>query len=212
MKIAIVGAAGWIGNEILQEAKSRGHKIIALVRDPSKITDTDIEVRPFDITDNSQSLTQATQDADVVVSAISGRHNNDHSIFSTAASRYLSQLPESSVNRLVWVGGAGSLEVAPGVKLIDTENFPEEYRAEAKGMGEALKVFNTSNSNLNWTFISPAALLFPGEKTGSYQTGKEQLLVDDQGESKISASDYALAFVDELEQALYPQMRICVAY
>ena len=79
-------------------------------------------------------------------------------------------------------------------------------------MGEALKVFNTSNSNLNWTFISPAALLFPGEKTGSYQTGKEQLLVDDQGESKISASDYALAFVDELEQALYPQMRICVAY
>ncbi|NQZ30130.1 MAG: NAD(P)-dependent oxidoreductase [Oceanospirillaceae bacterium] len=212
MKIAIIGAAGWIGNEVLQEAKSRGHQIIALVRDPSKITQSDVEVRAFDITDNSQSLAAAVLDADVVVSSVSGRHNNDHSIFSIAAKRYLTELPQSSVNRLVWVGGAGSLEVAPGVQLVNTEHFPEEYKAEALGMGDALKVFKQSDSRLNWTFISPAAVLFPGEKSGHYRTGKDQLLVDSAGDSKISGSDFAVALVDEIESAQNPQQRICVAY
>jgi len=212
MKIAIIGAAGWIGNEVLQQAKSRGHQIIALVRDPSKIDDPEIEVRAFDITDSNQSLTTATQGADVVVSSVSGRHNNDHSIYSTAAARYLSELPDSQIERLVWVGGAGSLEIAPGVELVSSKDFPPEYKDEALGMGKALTVFQQSDSPLNWTFISPAALLFPGEKLGTYRTGKNQLLVDDNGESKISATDYAVALVDEIEQAQYPKQRFCVAY
>lgn len=212
MKIAIIGAAGWIGNEVLQEAKSRGHEIIALVRDPAKINDDQVQVRKFDITDSHLSLADAVQDADVIVSTVSGRHNNDHSIFSKGAKRLLAELPSTNVNRLVWVGGAGSLEIAPGVTLISSEHFPEEYKAEAQGMGEALTVFKTSYSSVNWTFISPAAILFPGEKTGNYRTGKDQLLVDSAGDSKISGSDYAVALVDEIENAQHPQQRICVAY
>jgi len=212
MKIAIIGAAGWIGNEVLVEAKSRGHQVIALVRDPAKITDNQVEVRQFDITDTKLSLADAVQGADVVVSTVSGRHNGDHSIFSTAATRLLNELPETLVNRLVWVGGAGSLEIAPGVPLISSEHFPEEYKAEAQGMSEALDLFRASDSSVNWTFISPAANIFPGEKTGTYRTGKDQLLVDEKGESNISASDYAIALVDEIASAKNPQQRICVAY
>ncbi|MCP4326214.1 MAG: NAD(P)-dependent oxidoreductase [Psychromonas sp.] len=212
MKIAIVGAAGWIGNEVLQEAKYRGHEVIALVRNTEKITDTDVEVRQFDITNQQNSLADAVAGADLVVSAVSGRHDGDHSIFKRAAARYLTELPETQTNRLIWVGGAGSLEVAPGIRLVSTPNFPEEYKAESIGMGDALELFLNTNSQLNWTFISPAAELFPGEKQASYRIGKDQLLVDEQGNSQISGADYAFALMDELEQGLYPKQRIAVAY
>jgi len=212
MKIAIIGAAGWIGNAVLQEAKIRGHEIIALVRHPEKITDTDIEVRQFDITKQQNSLADAVAGADIVVSAVSGRHDGDHSIFKKAATRYLSELTQTQASRLIWVGGAGSLQVAPGITLVSTPNFPEEYKAESIAMGDALEVFLNTNSKLNWTFISPAAELFPGEKQASYRIGKDQLLVDKQGNSKISGADYAFALLDELEQGLYPKQRIAVAY
>lgn len=212
MKIAIVGAAGWLGNEVLQEAKKRGHHLVALVREPSKIKDKDIEVRQFDITDETQSLANAVAGADIVVSSVSGRHNGDHSIFAKAAERYLSELPQTDAARLVWVGGAGSLEVAPGVKLVSAPQFPEEYKAEALGMSDALDAFRASSSPLNWTFISPAALIYPGEQRKQYRVGKDQLLTDEQGESKISAADYAFALLDVIEQNRYPRERIGVAY
>ena len=212
MKIAIVGAAGWVGNEVLQEAKRRGHELIALVRDPAKVADKAIEVRQFDITDPNSSLAEAVAGAEVIVSSVSGRHDGDQSIFAKAAQRYLAELPKTDASRLVWVGGAGSLEVAPGVKLLCSADFPEEYKSEAIGMGEALEVFQQSSSVLNWTFISPAALLFPGEKQVAYRVGKEQLLTDAHGQSKISVADYAIALMDVLENNLYPKQRIGVAY
>ncbi|OUS35573.1 NAD-dependent dehydratase ['Osedax' symbiont bacterium Rs2_46_30_T18] len=212
MKIAIVGAAGWVGNEVLQEAKRRGHELIALVRDPGKVTETDIEVRKFDISDANSSLAAAVAGAEVIVSSVSGRHDGDQSIFARAAQRYLAELPDTDADRLVWVGGAGSLEVAPGVPLVSSPAFPEEYRAEAVGMGKALEVFQRSSSTLNWTFISPAALLFPADKQAPYRVGKDQLLSDAQGESKISVADYAVALMDVLESNLYPKQRIGVAY
>lgn len=212
MKIAIVGAAGWLGNEVLQEAKKRGHEVIALVRDPSKILDEDIEVRQFDITDYAQSLAAVVSGVDVVVSSVSGRHNGDHSIFAKAAERYLSELPKTDAAKLVWVGGAGSLEVAPGVKLVSVPQFPAEYKDEAQGMSQALEVFRGSDSPLDWTFISPAANLFSGEQRKQYRVGKDQLLTDNQGESKISASDYAWALLDVVENNAYPRQRIGVAY
>ena len=212
MKIAIVGAAGWVGNEVLQEAKRRGHQLIALVRDPDKVTETDIEVRKFDISDANSSLAEAVAGAEVIVSSVSGRHDGDQTIFVKAAQRYLAELSDTDAVRLVWVGGAGSLEVAPGVELVSSVDFPEDYKAEALGMGKALEVFQRSNSGLNWTFISPAALLFPGEKQAPYRVGKDQLLTDAQGESKISVADYAVALMDVVESNLYPKQRIGVAY
>lgn len=212
MKIAIVGAAGWLGSEVLQEAKKRGHQVIALVRNPSKIADNEIEVRQFDVTDSAHSLADAVAGADVVVSSVSGRHNGDHSIFAKAAQRYLTELPQTDVAKLVWVGGAGSLEVAPGVKLVSVPQFPAEYKEEALGMSDALDVFRASDSALNWTFISPAAIIFPGEQRKQYRVGNDQLLTDEQGESKISASDYAWALMDILEQNVHVRQRVGVAY
>ncbi|NRB40684.1 MAG: NAD(P)H-binding protein [Pseudomonadales bacterium] len=212
MDIAIVGAAGWIGNAVLQEALIRGHKVTALVRDPRKITTADVNITQFDINDTTHSLADAVSNSEVVVSALSGRHNGDHSIFSTAATRYLSQLTQTHAKRLLFVGGAGSLEVAPGVKLVSTAAFPKEYKEESLAMDEALTLFLNTSSPLNWTFISPAAELFQGEKRGVYQLGKDKLLTDDEGNSRISAADYAVALVDELERGIYPKQRIAVAY
>ncbi|RJE77185.1 NAD-dependent dehydratase [Pseudoalteromonas sp. MSK9-3] len=212
MNIAIVGAAGWLGNEILQEAKRRGHKIIALVRDPAKIKDTDVDVRSFDVTDQTNSLADAVSGADVVISSVSGRSNGDHTIFAKAAQRYLNELPSTEVSKLIWVGGAGSLEVAPGVKLVTVPDFPAEYKEEALGMSDALDVFQNTSSDLNWTFVSPAAIIFPGEQTQKYRIGQDALLTDENGDSKISDSDYAWALLDILEKNLQPKQRIGVAY
>ncbi|MBE7214283.1 NAD(P)-dependent oxidoreductase [Shewanella benthica] len=212
MKIAVIGASGWIGSHIVTEAKNRGHQVIALVREPAKITDTDIEVRRLDLLNKQADLATAVKGADVVISAIGGRAAGNHGIVSKTAEKLLSELPHANIERLLWVGGAGSLEVAPNVQLVDTPEFPAEYHTESIEMGKALEVFRQSTSPINWTFISPAALIFPGEKQARYRVGGDQLLLDVQGNSKITVSDYALAMIDELETGKYPRQRIGVAY
>ena len=212
MNVAILGASGWIGNTIANEAKSRGHHVVALVRDPSKLEGSDFEVRRFDLQDNQADLNQALDGVDALIISIGGRASGQHDIVKHTAQTLLTQLPSSGVNRLLWVGGAGSLEVAPGVSLISTPEFPSEYKAEATAQGEALAVFKHSNSPVNWTFISPAAEIFPGDAFGQYRIGAEQLLTDNEGHSRISVSDYAKAMIDELEAGQFPQQRIGVAY
>lgn len=110
------------------------------------------------------------------------------------------------------MGGAGSLEVAPGVTLLSLPQFPEAYKAEATAQGEALALFRASNSVLNWTFISPAAEIYPGARSGQYRIGGNSLLSDSDGNSRISVQDYAVAMIDEAEKGAYPQQRIGVAY
>lgn len=212
MKIAVLGASGWIGNHIVNEAKARGHEVVALVRDTNKIEDPSLEVHQFDLLDSNADLAQATKGVDAVISAIGGRAAGNHEIVRNTAQKLLAELPTAGINRLLWVGGAGSLEVAPGVELVTVPEFPAEYKDEAGAMGEALGVFRTSNGELNWTFISPAAEIFPGEKQAPYRIGGEQLLVDGKGASRISVSDYAVAMIDELEAGKYPSQRIGVAY
>lgn len=212
MKIAILGATGWIGSTIANEAKSRGHHVIALARDPSKLEESDFEVRQFDLSNNQTDLTAAINGADAMITSIGGRAQGNHEIVNQTAEKLLTQLPQAGVNRLVWVGGAGSLEVAPGVSLVSTPEFPADYKAEALAQGEALETFKASNSSVNWTFVSPAAEIFPGETLGQYRVGGDQLVVDSQGKSRISVTDYAKAIIDELEAGQYPQQRIGVAY
>lgn len=212
MKVAILGASGWIGNTIAYEAKSRGHDVIALVRNPNKLEGSGFDVRSFDLHSNQVNLNKALAGADALITSIGGRASGNHHIVKQTAQTLLSQLPTTGVNRLLWVGGAGSLEVSPGVSLISTPQFPSEYKAEATAQGEALAVFKQSNSSVNWTFISPAAEIFPGDALGQYRIGGEQLLTDNEGHSRISVSDYAKAMVDELEAGQFPQQRIGVAY
>jgi hypothetical protein len=117
----------------------------------------------------------------------------------------------AGLKRLVVVGGAGSLEVAPGKQLVDTEGFPDVYKAVALAHRDALAFYRTV-SDLDWTFFSPAALIAPGERTGTFRTGTDTLLVDAEGNSRISAEDYAVAFVDELEQGRFIRKIATVAY
>jgi uncharacterized protein len=110
----------------------------------------------------------------------------------------------------VIVGGAGSLEVAPGVRLMDTPEFPDEFKAEARQGADALAFFR-SISDLDWTYVSPAAFIHPGERTGQYRLGGDQLMVNDDGNSEISAEDYAIAIGDLVEQGTHPRARVGIS-
>ncbi|RTE64561.1 NAD-dependent epimerase/dehydratase family protein [Amphritea opalescens] len=208
MNIAILGASGWIGSTIAAEAAERGHNVIGLARDSSKLADTIATKHDFDI--QKDDISNVIDDADVLIVAIGGRAKGNHEIVPASAKKLLAA--STSLNRLVWVGGAGSLEVAPGVQLISIPEFPAEFKDEGLAQGEALEVFKNSDSTVNWTFVSPAAEIFPGEKTGQYRVGGDQLLSDAEGNCKISVQDYAVGLLDEVESGAHPQQRICLAY
>lgn len=213
MKLAIIGATGWIGSTLVAEAHSRGHEVIAIARDSGKIAASAVEKRSFDLTaGDSASLAAAVAGADLVIASIGGRAAGNHEMVAASAQRLLSELPAAGINRLLWVGGAGSLEVAPGVTLLSLPEFPDAYKDEATAQGEALAVFRNSDSAVNWTFISPAAEIFPGERSGNYRTGGDSLISDADGNSRISVQDYAVALIDEAEKNAHPKQRIGVAY
>ncbi|MFO4721059.1 NAD(P)-dependent oxidoreductase [Vibrio cholerae] len=212
MKVAILGASGWIGSHLAAEAKMRGHEVVAVVRDPAKVTLKGVAVQQLDILNLESSLKSVLEGVDAVIASIGGRAAGNHEMVAKTAQRLLNELPQAGVARLLWVGGAGSLEVAPGVKLVTVPGFPEEYKGEALAQGEALEVFRASNSDVNWTFVSPAAEIFPGDKQGQYRVGGDQLQTDSEGNSRISVADYAVALIDELEYAEHPHQRIGVAY
>ena len=212
MHIALIGATGFIGSAILQEALARGHRVTALVTRPERLpAHPQLVARKVDVLDTAALTTQLTG-ADAVISAFSGHARHDvfdyymqgfHSII--AATR------AAGVARLLVVGGAGSLEVAPGVQVLDTPSFPAQWRATAEGAREALKTLRAS-SGLAWTMLSPSAEIAPGERTGRFRLGTDQLLVDDTGRSHISVEDYAVAMVDELEQARHTGRRFTAGY
>jgi len=212
MKIALFGATGMIGQRILQEAVSRGHSVTAIVRDPSKITDTNpsITAAKGDVLDPKE-VAELVAEADAVVSAISpGAGSND--IYIPAVNSLTAGLTEAGVKRILFVGGAGSLEVAPGVQLVDAPDFPEIYKARALAMRDELEYIRTSDLDLDWTYVSPSAVISPGERTGKFRVGGDQLLVDAAGKSSISAEDFAVAVVDEIEKAEHVKERITVGY
>ncbi|CAH9049601.1 hypothetical protein PSECIP111951_00352 [Pseudoalteromonas holothuriae] len=211
MKIAVIGATGWIGSTVVKEALERGHHVIAVSRQALMLEHKNLKARELDLLANS-GFAHALSGAEVVISAIGGRALGNHEIVANTAAALLHELPQIGIKRLIWVGGAGSLVLENGELLLSQPEFPKEYKDEAIAQGQALKVFQDSKSTLNWVFVSPAAQIFPGERTGFYRIGGEQLLVDNEGNSKISVQDYAKALIDEVEEAQYQYQRIGVAY
>jgi putative NADH-flavin reductase len=213
MKIALFGATGSIGSRILEEALQRGHEVTAIVREPSKLpaTDPKLQVVPGDITD-ANSYLPAVHGVDAVVISVSPRGNTSGADLLTLANNLLASLPAAGVKRLLWVGGAGSLEVAPGVRAVDTDGFPAEYKVEALALGDVLDVLRASSAGIDWTFISPPFVIAPGERTGQYRLGGDQPLFDAQGNSRISNEDYAVALLDRVEKNDAPRKRITVGY
>ncbi len=212
MKLAIYGAAGMIGSRIVKEALSRGHEVTALVRTPGKLAISDPKFKEIqaDAADPAGVAANA-KGHDLVICAISPRNERGPQLMPQAARALIAGCKQAGVHRMIMVGGAGSLEVAPGVMLMDTPQFPQEYKSEALASYEALKILR-EEKELEWTYFSPAAQIFPGERRGKFRLGGDQLVVDANGESKISAEDYAYALVYEAEKANKPRRRFTAAY
>jgi hypothetical protein len=210
MKLLIYGATGAIGSHITREALDRGHQVTVVLRDPEHAdVDARANVVRGDVLDPA-AVRAAVPGHDAVVSAI-GPRDGDYTLFARAARPLVEALRSSPGTRLVVLGGAGSLEAAPGVQVVDTPEFPDAWKGNALGQRDALDVYREADDVL-WTYISPAAVIAPGERTGQYRVGGDKLLTDEKGESRISTEDYAVALIDELEHPQAVGRRITVAY
>jgi uncharacterized protein len=213
MKLVLFGATGHVGHAILEEALARGHDVTAIVRDASRLTERDdkLHVVVGDITKPASWLPSA-KGAGAVIASLSARRDGHSETIPDAAKVLLDNLPGAGVTRLLWVGGAGSLETAPGVRVLDDPHFPDAWKQEAEAQARTLDIFRASKADIDWTFISPAALLEDGARTGTYRVGGDQLLTDASGHSRISVPDYAVALLDRLDENDKLRQRITVAY
>jgi len=203
MKIAVAGASGRAGSEITKELSRRGHTVTAIARNPEKIAALpNVTPTKGDVLDQA-GLARLWAGHDVAISSV-------HFLASDAL-KLIGAAKESKVGRYVVVGGAGSLEVAPGVKLVTTPGFPAQYKAEAEKGSDFLDLLR-QEKDLNWTFISPSALFIEGERTGKFRLGTDQLLADANGKSWITFADYAIALADEIERAAHLRQRFTVGY
>jgi len=202
MQIALIGASGRVGSVILRELSERGHEVTGIARHPERIADlpgvSPVRGDAFD----SEGMAAILAGHDVVISSILFTQCDPESL--------IDAVRKAGVKRYLVVGGAGSLEVAPGVRLIDTPDFPEAYLPEAGG-GAAFLDRLRSVTDLDWTFLSPSYVFIPGERTGQFRLGKDELLTGDKG-SMISFEDYAIALADEIETPRHPRQRFTVGY
>jgi len=212
MKVAIIGATGFVGSALLKEAAARGHEITALVSRPNKVpVSGKVTAQQVDVL-SQDALASQLKGHDAVISAFSGHAQADVlGYYVKGMQSIISAAKAAGVPRLLVVGGAGGLEVAPGVQLIDTPQFPAEWKGTAEGARQALKLLR-GEQDLDWTVLAPSAHLEPGERTGKFRLGNDQLLVDEKGESRISLSDYAAAMIDELEKPAHSRARFTVGY
>lgn len=212
MNIALIGASGFIGSALLKEALSRGHQVTALVTRPEKLAAaSNLKAVKMDV-NATGALAGQLKGHDVVLSAFSGHAQANVLDYYLAGIRsIIAAAKKAEVPRLLVVGGAGSLEVAPGVQLLDTPAFPAAYQGTAEGARQALNMLREDKS-LNWTMLSPSAVIAPGERTGKFRLGGDQLLADAEGNSKISVEDYAVAMVDEMEKPAHERRRFTVGY
>ncbi len=204
MKIAIIGATGNVGRALVAEALSRGHDVTGIARDVSSLKPQDgLAVAAGDVNDPA-ALASLLAGHDAVISSVMFRFGDPHKL--------LTAVRQAGVDRYAVVGGASSLWAAPGVRLIDTPDFPDAYREEAGKGVEFLEVLRRDGGDLDWIFLSPSALFVDGERTGTFRLGLDDLLVAADGRSWISYQDYAAALVDELEKPAHHRQRFTVGY
>ncbi len=213
MKIALIGASGMVGAAVRDEALARGHYVTAIVRHPEKITvkNPKLSVVKGDVLSDRVDLLVKGNEA--VISAYNpGWSNPEIAPDTTKAYKAIIEgVKKAGVKRLLVVGGAGSLEVSPGVQLIDTMKVPDLIKGAILALREVLYTLR-KEKNLDWSFLSPAASFVPGTRTGKFRLGKDQVVKDEKGESKISVQDYAVAMIDKLEKPKHNQQRFTLAY
>ncbi|GKW26112.1 3-beta hydroxysteroid dehydrogenase [Pectobacterium carotovorum subsp. carotovorum] len=200
--IALIGASGDAGSRILKELSDRGHTVTAIARHPEKIASLpNVTAKQGDALD-SDALVALFKGHDAVVSAVK--------FGSSEPAILIAAVKAAGVKRYLVVGGAGSLEIAPGQRLIDQPDFPDAYRPEAS-RGAAFLDLLKQEKDLDWSFLSPSAEFVPGQRTGKFRLGKDTLLSNDKG-SSISFEDYAVALVDEIENPAHTRQRFTVGY
>ncbi|MBI0433222.1 NAD(P)-dependent oxidoreductase [Roseomonas sp. KE0001] len=203
MHIALIGASGQAGARILQELARRGHSVTAIARDPARIAAAPgVTAVAGDLFDQAALAERLAGNA-AVISAVHFTASDPEKL--------IGAVRQAGVPRYLVVGGAGSLEVAPGKRLLDSPDFPAAYRAEAEG-GAAFLTRLRQEKALDWTFLSPSADFHAGERTGRFRLGTDQLLVAADGRSHISFEDFAVALVDEVEAPRHSRARFTVGY
>jgi putative NADH-flavin reductase len=201
-KIALIGASGNAGSRILKELSDRGHQVTAIARNPEKIASLpNVVAKKGDVFDQA-GLSELLKGHDAVISAVHFTASDPVTLIEAVRA--------SGVSRYLVVGGAGSLEIAPGQRVVDLPDFPAAYKAEATKGAEFLDRLK-GEKQLDWTFLSPSAEFVPGERTGKFRIGKDSLLSNEAG-SRISFEDYAIALVDEIEKPQHSRQRFTVGY
>jgi len=210
MKVALYGATGKSGSRILKELVSRGHQVIAIVRNPAKLPQpgAGVVIKQDDLSD-PKKIAAAVNGADAVISAYAPPQGDVDAIVGVTQ-RQVEALNHGSNVRLIVVGGAGGLNVGPGVTLIDSGYLPEPFLPIAKAHTKALNVLRAST--IDWTYLAPAAYFEPGTRTGKFRLGTDELIANEQKESRISMEDYAIALVDELEKPKHRRERFSIGY
>jgi len=203
MKIALIGTTGNVGTHLILELRRRGHQVTAIARHPEKL----------DRQDGVNPAVGDVQNENALAAVLAGHDVAIHSVkfLSTDPAKVIAATKAAKVPRLLVVGGAGSLEVAPGLTLVNSPDFPPEYKPETLAGVKFLDVLR-QEEELDWTFLSPSYLFAPGERTGKFRLGKDELLVGADGQSRISTEDFAIALVDELERPKHSRERFTVGY
>lgn len=217
MKIAVIGASGFVGSALVKEALNRGYQVTGLARNPENVNvkHEKLTLKKTDVF-NEDELASILKGHDAVISAYnSGWTNpNIYEDFLKGSQAIQNAVKNSGVKRYLFVGGAGSLEVAPGVQLVDTPQFPAEYKSGALAARDYLNILKKENS-LDWSFFSPAILMHHGIKdgrTGKYRVGTDSPVFDAKGESRLSVEDLSVVLLDELEKGNFIKKRFTAAY
>lgn len=215
MKTALIGASGFVGSAILNELLARGYEVEALVRNPGnvKVENDRLTVKKVDVAD-TEALAADLKGYDTVISAYNPGWTNPD-IYNLTLQNYpriLRAAKEAGVKRLLIVGGAGTLFCAPGLRVVDSGVIPAEIMGGVKSLGEFYLGTLANEKDIDWVFFSPAGSLEPGEATGTYRLGKDDLIVDSEGKSRITVGDYARAMVDEFETPAHHHERFTIGY
>lgn len=209
MHVVLYGATGKSGSRILRELLSRGHSVTAVVRAKGRLEpEAGLSIVEGDVS-SAAAIAGRIQGADAVVSAYAPPVEDTDQLLAVTQN-FLDAAKQAGVPRFVFVGGAGSLEVAPGVTLIDSGHLPAEWLGIATSHSKALEL--AKKSDINWTCFSPAAYFGPGERTGKFRLGADNLISDAQGNSRITMEDFAIALVDELESPKHERARFTAGY
>ena len=214
MNVVLIGASGKAGSRILCELESRGHDVTAVVRNPQRLP-ADVKRQRDDVSNGSR-IEKILSGADALVSAYNAPPDKPDQLVEVTA-RLIEAVRKAGVSRFIMVGGAASLEIAPGMTALASGYLPKEWIPEATAHQKALESLQASD--VNWTYLSPSAFFEAGERTGKFRLGTKNLIVNEKatasipfGNSRISLEDYAVALVDELERPAYLRAQFTVGY